>query len=118
MVTSVVEETTGFPELVADSDWVDLGVARVRVLTLERLIQIKLRLGRPKDQAMLPLLLAALDETNRSEGCIEIASHSTVPKKPTGGSEGVSILRSKGGPAAHGETGKLVGERGECHRDR
>jgi hypothetical protein len=51
---------------VGDSDWVDLGVARARVLSLERLIQIKQRLGRPKDQAMLPLLLATLDETNRS----------------------------------------------------
>ena len=61
-----IEETAGFPELVADSDWIDLGVARARVLSLERLIQIKQRLGRPKDQAMLPLLLATLDETNRS----------------------------------------------------
>jgi hypothetical protein len=47
----------------------DLGVARARVLSLERLIQIKQRLGRPKDQAMLPLLLAAYsghrDQTNR-----------------------------------------------------
>lgn len=62
-----IEHTSGFPELVADSDWVDLGVARARVLRLERLIQIKQRLGRPKDQAMLPLLLATLDETNRSK---------------------------------------------------
>jgi len=62
-----VEETTGFPELVADSDWVDLGVARARVVTLERLIQIKQQLTRPKDQAMLPLLLATLDETKRSK---------------------------------------------------
>lgn len=45
----------------------DLGVIRARVLTLERLIQIKQRLGRPKDQAMLPLLLATLDEANRSK---------------------------------------------------
>jgi predicted nucleotidyltransferase len=62
-----IEETAGFPELVTDSDWIDLGLARARVLKLERLIQIKQRLGRPKDQAMLPLLLATLDETNRSK---------------------------------------------------
>lgn len=62
-----IEETAGFPELVADSDWVELGVTRARVLKLERLIQIKQRLGRPKDQAMLPLLLATLDEANRSK---------------------------------------------------
>ena len=62
-----IEETSGFPELVTDSDWIDLGVTRARVLKLERLIQIKQRLGRPKDQAMLPLLLATLDEANRSK---------------------------------------------------
>jgi predicted nucleotidyltransferase len=62
-----IEETTGFPELITDSDWIDLGVTRARVLKLERLIQIKQRLGRPKDQAMLPLLLATLDETKRSK---------------------------------------------------
>lgn len=45
-------------------------------------------------------------------------ANSTVPKKPTGGSEGVSIRGSKGGPAANSETGKLLGERSECHRDR
>jgi hypothetical protein len=57
----------GFPELVTDSDWIDLGVTRARVLKLERLIQIKQRLGRPKDRAMLPLLLATRDETHRSK---------------------------------------------------
>jgi len=62
-----IEETTGFAELISDSDWVDLGVTHARVLKLERLIQIKQRLGRPKDQAMLPLLLATSDETNRSK---------------------------------------------------
>ena len=62
-----IEETAGFPELVTDSDWIDLGHTRARVLKLERLIQIKQRLGRPKDQAMLPLLLATLDEANRSK---------------------------------------------------
>jgi hypothetical protein len=61
-----IEETTGFPELIADSDSIHL-VSRARVLKLERLIQIKQRLGRPKDQAMLPLLLATLDEINRSK---------------------------------------------------
>jgi hypothetical protein len=34
-----IEETTGFPDLVADSDWIDLGVTRARVLRLERLIK-------------------------------------------------------------------------------
>lgn len=62
-----IEENTGFDELVTDSDWLDIGVTRARVVKLERLIQIKQRLGRAKDQAMLPLLLATLDETNRSK---------------------------------------------------
>ena len=26
-----IEETTGFPELITDSDWIDLGVTRARV---------------------------------------------------------------------------------------
>ncbi len=66
-LVGTIEEAAAFPELVGDSDWIDLGVTRARVLSLDRLIQIKQRLGRPKDQAMLPLLLATLDETNRSK---------------------------------------------------
>ncbi|HVY30949.1 MAG TPA: hypothetical protein VHB79_30525 [Polyangiaceae bacterium] len=41
-----IEETAGFPELVSDGDWIDLGVTRARVLRLEPLIQIKQRLRR------------------------------------------------------------------------
>ena len=60
-----IEDTTSFDELIPDSDWLELGATRARVVSLERLIQIKQRLGRPKDQAMLPLLIATLDEANR-----------------------------------------------------
>jgi hypothetical protein len=35
------------------------------VLTLARLIQVKEQLGRPKDQAMLIILRATLDEKER-----------------------------------------------------
>ncbi len=61
-----IEDSTGFEELLADSDWLELGAIRVRVVTLGRLIQIKQRLGRPKDQAMLPLLLATLEESKQA----------------------------------------------------
>jgi hypothetical protein len=37
-----------------------------RALTLERVIEVKRRAGRPKDLAALPVLLATLDEIQRS----------------------------------------------------
>ena len=54
----------GYDELLADT--VPLPTSGIRVLGLERLIQVKARLGRPKDRAVLPLLLATLDERRRS----------------------------------------------------
>lgn len=36
-----------------------------RVLGLERLIAVKARANRPKDRAVLPLLIATLDERKR-----------------------------------------------------
>jgi len=41
------------------------GVA-IQVLTLPALIEIKERLGRPKDLAVLPVLRATLDERRQS----------------------------------------------------
>ncbi len=60
-----IEENTGFEELVADSEWLDVGDLRVRVLTLARLIRVKELLGRAKDKAMLIILRATLDEKQR-----------------------------------------------------
>jgi hypothetical protein len=41
------------------------GGRTVRVLSLPALIEAKERAGRPKDLAVLPVLRATLDETNR-----------------------------------------------------
>jgi len=60
-----IEENTGFADLVADSEWLDVGDLRVRVLTLARLIRVKEQRGRPKDKAMLIILRATLDEKQR-----------------------------------------------------
>lgn len=60
-----IEENTGFAELVADTEWLEIGDVRVRVLTLARLIRVKEQLGRPKDKAMLVILRATLDEKRR-----------------------------------------------------
>jgi predicted nucleotidyltransferase len=61
-----IEEGTSYEELVADSEDLDLGGIPVRVITLERLIAIKEKLTRPKDQLMLVVLRATLGERRRS----------------------------------------------------
>jgi hypothetical protein len=40
----------------------------VRVLSLARLVAVKTRVGRAKDRAMLPLLIALLDEEKKRGG--------------------------------------------------
>jgi predicted nucleotidyltransferase len=62
-----IEDDTTFEDLLADAEWLDLGGVRVRVLSLPRLIRVKERLTRPKDQNMLVLLRATLDERTRRE---------------------------------------------------
>jgi hypothetical protein len=52
----------GYDELLTDSVLLRAGDAEVRVLGLERLIAVKTRTGRPKDRAVLPVLMATLDE--------------------------------------------------------
>ncbi|KYF57818.1 hypothetical protein BE04_01385 [Sorangium cellulosum] len=60
-----IEEGTSYEELLADSEELDLGEISIRVITLERLIAIKEKLTRPKDQVMLQVLRATLDERRR-----------------------------------------------------
>jgi hypothetical protein len=55
----------GYDEMLADS--LTLRTPGIRVLGLERLIQVKSRAGRPKDRAMLPVLIATLDEQRRGK---------------------------------------------------
>jgi hypothetical protein len=64
-VLGTIEESTGFDELVGGSEWLEIAGMRVRVLTLERLIQVKRALHRPKDRAMLILLEATPEEKRR-----------------------------------------------------
>ena len=52
----------GYDELLPDSISIALGSVTVQVLGLARLIEVKARAGRPKDRAVLPVLIATLDE--------------------------------------------------------
>jgi len=54
-----------YENLMADTVLVDNGLFSLRVLELHRLIAVKARAGRPKDRAVLPVLLATLDEQKR-----------------------------------------------------
>ena len=49
-----------YDKLLGDVVWVDYGEARIQVLSLERLIEVKRAAGRPKDLRMLPELEATL----------------------------------------------------------
>jgi hypothetical protein len=59
-VLGSLDEATGFDELLPHSVIVRVGERDVRVLGLERLIEEKMRVGRPKDLAALPVLRATL----------------------------------------------------------
>lgn len=60
-------EGQGYDELLADTVTVDNGEISLRVLGLRRLIVEKARAGRPKDRAVLPVLIATLDEQTGSK---------------------------------------------------
>jgi predicted nucleotidyltransferase len=62
---ATIETNTTFEDLLPDSDWLEVDGARFRVLSLARLIVVKEQLMRPKDQAMLVLLRATLDESRK-----------------------------------------------------
>jgi hypothetical protein len=57
----------GYDEILSHSVLLELGGYRVRVLGLEKIIEAKTRAGRPKDRAVLPVLLATLDEQRRAK---------------------------------------------------
>jgi hypothetical protein len=58
----------GYDELLPGSEVLDVGGYAVRVLTLEKLTEIKRHLSRPKDKFMLVHLEAALEERAKSGG--------------------------------------------------
>jgi len=53
--------------LLPDTDWLEVEGARCRVVMFTRLIVVKEGLNRPKDQAMLALLRATLDEIRKHQ---------------------------------------------------
>jgi len=63
-----IDQNLAYEQLEPDSLVLDLGQGvHCRVLSLQRLIEIKRRAGRPKDVAALPVLLATLDELRTRE---------------------------------------------------
>ncbi|HTA90173.1 MAG TPA: hypothetical protein VK745_11370 [Polyangiaceae bacterium] len=64
-VLATIETNTTFEDLLPDSDWLEVDGARFRVLSLARLIVVKEQLNRTKDQAMLVLLRATLEELQK-----------------------------------------------------
>lgn len=64
-VLATIEESTSYDDLFPDSTVLEVAGVPVRVLTLERLIEVKAKLNRPKDRAMLLVLQATLDEKRR-----------------------------------------------------
>lgn len=54
-----------YENLIEDTVLVENDSFQLRVLDLQRLIAVKARAGRPKDRAVLPVLMATLDEQKR-----------------------------------------------------
>ncbi|WP_437284120.1 nucleotidyltransferase domain-containing protein [Sorangium sp. So ce406] len=65
-VLATIEESTSYDDLLPDTTVLEIAGALVRVLSLERLIEVKAKLTRPKDRAMLLVLQATLDEKRRA----------------------------------------------------
>lgn len=63
-----IEEATAYEDLLGHAEWMKIGEIPIRVLSLERLIQVKEQLTRPKDKLMLIQLQAALDERSKKPG--------------------------------------------------
>lgn len=62
-VLGTLVEDLGYPELESFAEWFALELGQeVRVLSLEKLIEIKEKTGRPKDQIMLGVLRETLRE--------------------------------------------------------
>jgi predicted nucleotidyltransferase len=57
-----IEEHTTYDDILEHVDWVQIDDMRIRVISLPRLIQVKEKLTRPKDQLALLQLRATLEE--------------------------------------------------------
>jgi hypothetical protein len=58
----------GYPNLLEQSDEIEIEKMRLRVLTLEKLIEVKEKLGSEKDKAVLPILRQTLLEKGKKRG--------------------------------------------------
>ena len=58
-------EGEGYEEILADTFVLEQDGFPLQVLGLSRLIVVKGRAGRPKDRAVLPVLVATLDERQK-----------------------------------------------------
>jgi hypothetical protein len=67
-VLGSIEDGTTYEQLFPATQEAELRGQRVRVLTLERLIESKRRVDRPKDRLMLDILLAVQDEQRKLAG--------------------------------------------------
>lgn len=65
-VLGTIEDATTYDDVVPASELVDLGGFSLRVLSLERLLEVKKKLSRPKDQLMALQIEATLDERRKS----------------------------------------------------
>ena len=64
-ILGTIDQGLTYQDLLADTELLEVVGHRVRVLTLEKLIAVKRKLGRPKDKFMLVHLLATLEERAR-----------------------------------------------------
>ena len=64
-ILGTIDQGLTYQDLLVDTELLEVAGHRVRVLTLEKLIAIKQKLGRPKDKFMLVHLLATLEERAR-----------------------------------------------------
>lgn len=62
---ATIEDNTTFEDVLDDLDWMELDGIPVRVLSLPRLIEVKRKLSRPKDQLALLQLQATLEERKK-----------------------------------------------------
>jgi hypothetical protein len=66
-VLATIEESTDYAALSPHAQPIQFGELVVQVLSLERLIEVKRKLTRPKDRLMLLQLEATLDERRKQE---------------------------------------------------
>jgi len=66
-VLATIEDETGYADLLPHAEEIALGELRPLVLSLDRLIEVKRKLTRPKDQLMLLQLEATRDERRKAE---------------------------------------------------